>query len=141
MEDNLNRFLKAQERDYATALSEIKSGRKRSHWMWYIFPQLAGLGLSETSKFYAIRDKNEAIAFLNHPLLGARLIEITTALLSLQQTNPTSIFGQPDDMKLRSCMTLFAAIDTAPHPVFQRVLDKYFDGKRDQATLQFLRKG
>lgn len=141
MEDNLNRFLKAQERDYATALSEIKSGRKRSHWMWYIFPQLAGLGLSETSKFYAIRDKNEAIAFLNHPLLGARLIEITTALLSLQQTNPTSIFGQPDDMKLRSCMTLFAAIDTAPHPVFQRVLDKYFDGKRDQATLQFLCKG
>ena len=141
MEDNLSRFLKAQERDYATALSEIKSGRKRSHWMWYIFPQLAGLGLSETSKFYAIRDKNEAIAFLNHPLLGARLIEITTALLSLQQTNPTSIFGQPDDMKLRSCMTLFAAIDTAPHPVFQRVLDKYFDGKRDQATLQFLRKG
>lgn len=141
MEDNLNRFLKAQERDYATALSEIKSGRKRSHWMWYIFPQLAGLGLSETSKFYAIRDKNEAIAFLNHPLLGARLIEITTALLSLHQTNPTSIFGQPDDMKLRSCMTLFAAIDTAPHAVFQRVLDKYFDGKRDQATLQFLRKG
>lgn len=141
MEDNLNRFLKAQERDYATALSEIKSGRKRSHWMWYIFPQLAGLGLSETSKFYAIRDKNEAIAFLNHPLLGARLIKISTALLSLHQTNPTSIFGQPDDMKLRSCMTLFAAIDTAPHAVFQRVLDKYFDGKRDQATLQFLRKG
>jgi uncharacterized protein (DUF1810 family) len=138
-EQGLTRFITAQKREYATALAEIKSGRKRSHWMWYIFPQIAGLGFSETSKFYAIMDKTEADAYLKHPVLGQRLIEISKALLELEDTHAMRIFGSPDDMKLKSSMTLFAALPDAD-PVFDQVLAKYFNGIRDWETLRLLKE-
>ena len=120
---DLNRFLSAQRRDYAAALREIRSGRKRSHWIWYIFPQVAGLGMSSTSQFYAISGLDEARAYLNEPTLRAHLLEISGALLALEESDPTAVFGFPDDLKLRSSMTLFAA--AAPdEPVFSAVLDK-----------------
>jgi uncharacterized protein (DUF1810 family) len=135
--DNLKRFLDAQQRDYATALTEIKSGRKRSHWIWYIFPQIDGLGYSEMSKRYGIKDLPEAIAYLAHPVLGKRLIEISAVLLELKSVSATGIMGSPDDLKLRSSMTLFAQVPGAD-PVFEAVLKKYFQGERDKATLQLL---
>ena len=137
--NNLKRFTDAQQSDYQTALSEIKNGRKRSHWMWYVFPQIQGLGLSETAKFYAIKDVQEAADFLKHPVLGSRLIEISNAALTLPSNNANSIFGSPDDMKLKSSMTLFAALDQT-NPVFQSVLDKFFGGSKDQETLQLIQK-
>ncbi|MBW3127437.1 DUF1810 domain-containing protein [Hymenobacter profundi] len=136
---NLTRFLDAQKSDYQTALSEIKNGRKRSHWMWYIFPQIQGLGFSETSKFYAIQDAAEAEAYLAHPVLGSRLLEISNALLTLSASNATSVFGSPDDLKLKSSMTLFASLPKAD-PVFQAVLDKFFNGTKDNKTLQILHR-
>jgi uncharacterized protein (DUF1810 family) len=111
--NNLKRFLDAQQRDYAIALNEIKAGRKRTHWMWYIFPQVAGLGYSEMAKRYAIRNRDEAIAYLGHPTLGKRLIEISENLLLVASNNATEIMGRPDDLKLRSCMTLFALLPDA----------------------------
>lgn len=138
-ENNLNRFIDAQERDYQTALTEIKNGRKKSHWMWYIFPQVQGLGFSETSRFYAIKDLDEAEAFLQHPILGSRLIAICNALLGLQSNNANQIFGSPDDVKLKSCMTLFAALSNSD-PVFGLVLDKFFNGRKDQKTLQLIKR-
>jgi uncharacterized protein (DUF1810 family) len=137
--NNLQRFLDAQQSSYAPALSEIKSGRKRSHWMWFIFPQMQGLGYSETARFYGIESRAEAAAYLAHPVLGARLREISRALLALESTDATRIMGSPDDMKLRSSMTLFAALDKAD-PVFQQVLDKFFGGAPDNKTLQILRQ-
>ena len=134
---DLSRFVKAQEQDYATALAEIKSGRKRSHWMWYIFPQIAGLGFSETSKFYALKNQEEAEAYLAHPVLGRRLIEICNALLMLEDDHATRIFGSPDDLKLKSSITLFAVLP-ATNPVFERVLTKYFNGIKDWETLRLL---
>ncbi|RYY07097.1 MAG: DUF1810 domain-containing protein [Sphingobacteriaceae bacterium] len=136
---NLQRFLDAQKSSYQTALTEIKNGKKRSHWMWYVFPQIQGLGFSETSKFYAIKDVSEAEAYLQHPVLGARLIEISTVAAQLLSDNATQVFGSPDDMKLKSCMTLFAALGQ-PNPVFQQVLDKFFSGKKDAQTLSIIRK-
>jgi uncharacterized protein (DUF1810 family) len=136
-ENNLKRFLDAQQADYETALAEIKNGRKQSHWMWYIFPQMQGLGSTETSKFFAIKSIEEAQEFLEHPVLGSRLLEISNALLNLKENNATAIFGSPDDMKLRSSMTLFAEADHAEQ-VFQKVLDKFFNGKRDNKTLQII---
>ncbi len=136
---NLQRFLSAQQNTYATALEEIKNGRKESHWMWYIFPQISGLGFSETSKLYAIKDLKEAKGYLQEPVLGKRLIEISTALLQLESNSPGRVFGSPDDMKLKSSMTLFAAISFAD-PVFDKVLDKFFRGVRDAQTLQILDK-
>lgn len=136
---DVNRFLDAQQKDYATALAEIKSGRKRSHWMWYIFPQIQGLGFSQTSKFFAIKNRGEAIAYLKHPVLGERLIEISKELLKLPASNANAIFGSPDDLKLRSCMTLFAALPGA-HPVFEAVLMKFFEGVGDEHTLELLNK-
>ncbi|TGD81881.1 DUF1810 domain-containing protein [Hymenobacter wooponensis] len=136
-ENTLQRFVAAQESDYATALAEIKSGRKRSHWMWYIFPQIHGLGFSETSRFYAIKNRQEAEAFLQHPVLGPRLIAICQALLTLGSSNATQVLGSPDDVKLKSSMTLFAALDNAD-PVFEAVLQKFFNGSKDQKTLQQL---
>ena len=106
---DLNRFLTAQRRDYAAALREIQNGRKRSHWIWYIFPQVAGLGMSSTSQFYAISGLDEARAYLSEPTLRAHLLEISSALLALEESDPTAVFGFPDDLKLRSSMTLFAA--------------------------------
>ncbi|WP_342647850.1 DUF1810 domain-containing protein [Mucilaginibacter sp. CSA2-8R] len=136
-ENSLDRFIKAQQNDYATALSEIKKGKKRSHWMWYIFPQLRGLGMSETARFYGIQDKQEAMDYLNTQVLSKRLIEICEALLALPGNDPHYIFGSPDDMKLKSSMTLFASLPNA-NPVFEQVLSKYYDGDRDQKTLQLI---
>jgi uncharacterized protein (DUF1810 family) len=136
-ETNLQRFLDAQATDYAQALAEIKSGRKRSHWMWYIFPQIQGLGFSSTSKHYAIRDLAEASAYLQHPVLGKRLEEISTALLGLASSDASRVFGSPDDLKLKSSMTLFAAVPGAA-AVFAQVLAKFFGGVQDGKTLQLL---
>jgi uncharacterized protein (DUF1810 family) len=139
MTDNneLIRFLDAQNQVYLKALSEIKNGKKETHWMWYIFPQIKGLGASETSKYYAIKDLEEATAYLEHPILGKHLIEITEEVLKLNGKTATQIFGTPDDMKLRSCMTLFANVNNAD-PVFQKVLDNYFNGLPDDRTIQLI---
>jgi uncharacterized protein (DUF1810 family) len=136
-ESTLKRFIDAQESSYAIALSEIKSGRKRSHWMWYVFPQIKGLGFSETSMFYAIKDIEEAEAFLQHPILGHRLIEISKELLKLESNNAHQILGSPDDVKLHSSMTLFSSVPGAS-PVFEDVLRKFFNGEKDNKTLQIL---
>ena len=136
---NLQRFIDAQATAYPTALSEIMSGRKRSHWMWYIFPQIQGLGFSEVSKFYALQNLTEAEAYLNHPILGKRLIEICQELLNLVDTDATEIFSFPDDLKLKSSMTLFSSIpDTIE--VFQLVLDEFFNGSKDAKTLEIIGK-
>ena len=137
--DGLTRFLDAQATDYAQALTEIKAGRKRSHWMWYIFPQIQGLGFSSTSQHYAINDLAEATAYLAHPVLGKRLVEISTVLLGLASRNATQVLGTPDDVKLKSSMTLFAAVPGAD-PVFEAVLAKFFAGAADTKTLQLLGK-
>ena len=139
MEDyiNLFRFIEAHERSYQTALREIQNGRKCSHWMWYIFPQIHGLGKSPTSQYYAIRDLEEAAAFLEDPFLGGNLQEICAELLKAKTDDPTEIFGKPDDQKLRSCMTLFAHVPGASI-VFQQVLDKFYNGRQDMRTLKIL---
>ena len=136
MENRLDRFLSAQERSYDTALREIRSGRKRSHWMWYIFPQIAGLGMSSTAQYYSIADLSEAKDYIAHPVLGARLIEISEALLTLDSSDATSVMGYPDDLKLRSSMTLFAQV--SGNPVFSAVLDKFYGGSPDTRTLRIL---
>jgi uncharacterized protein (DUF1810 family) len=140
MDNNLNRFLKAQENDYEQALSEIKSGRKRSHWMWYIFPQYRGLGFSETSKYYSIQDLNEVRDYLNHPILGLRLKQITNELLVIMENNANNIFGSPDDLKLKSSMTLFASVDNSDEKPFNKVLDKFFNGHFDKKTLDLIKE-
>lgn len=134
---NLQRFIDAQESVYPLALEEIKNGRKQSHWMWFIFPQIQGLGFSATSKLYAIKDNQEAEAFLKHPLLGSRLITISNELLKLNSNDAHTIFGSPDDMKLQSSMTLFSSLKNAD-PVFDLVLQKFFKGIKDRNTLQRL---
>ena len=138
MNYDLSRFRKAQEQDYETALSEIRAGHKRSHWIWYIFPQIAGLGFSATSEYYAISDIDEARAYMVDDLLHKHLIEISKALLELESSDASDVMGYPDDLKLRSSMTLFreAAPDEA---VFQQVLDKFFDGEPDSKTLEILK--
>ena len=134
---DLSRFLEAQKNAYDTALREIRAGRKRSHWMWYIFPQIRGLGYSAMAQHYAIRNLGEAREYLQHPLLGPRLIEISEALLSLDESDPRRVMGSPDDLKLRSCMTLFQC--AAPdQPVFGKVLDKFYGGRPDGRTLEIL---
>jgi uncharacterized protein (DUF1810 family) len=134
---DLERFVRAQERTCGTALAEIRNGRKRSHWMWYVFPQIAGLGFSETSRRYAIRSAAEARAYLEHPLLGPRLIECFEAAMGVEGRTAHEIFGSPDDLKFRSCATLFAGV-APPGSVFQQALDKYFDGEGDSRTLELL---
>jgi uncharacterized protein (DUF1810 family) len=134
---DLNRFVQAQKTDYEQALSEIKSGRKCSHWMWYIFPQFEGLGFSATSKEYSIKSVAEAEAYLSHPVLGPRLTECAEAALSVKGRSAYDIFGSPDDTKLRSCATLFACVSPAGS-VFDRLLDQYFRGERDHKTLRLL---
>jgi len=133
----LERFVNAQEIDYDIALSEISAGRKRTHWMWYIFPQIEGLGFSETSRHYALRDMEEAEEFLRHPVLGPRLVRISGELLRLDSTDARAIFGSPDDLKLKSCMTLFALLPETD-PVFEMVLMKYFGGTHDDLTIRIL---
>jgi uncharacterized protein (DUF1810 family) len=134
---DLTRFMEAQERDYQTAFAEVKRGKKRSHWMWYIFPQIEGLGFSEISQFYAIKDIQEAESYLKHPVLGSRLIRICKELLKQEGSDANMIFGSPDDMKLRSCMTLFASLENTDE-VFQAVLNKYFQGTKDEKTLSII---
>lgn len=134
---DLRRFLQAQHKDYERALSEIIQGKKRSHWMWYIFPQIDGLAWSATSKYYAIKSIEEAKAYLDHPVLGSRLLECAEAVVRVEERSATEIFGSPDDVKLRSCATLFASV-LPPGSVFDRLLDKYYGGERDPKTLQLL---
>jgi uncharacterized protein (DUF1810 family) len=137
--ESLKRFKDAHEQHFRKALAEIKFGKKLSHWMWYIFPQLKGLGLSETSKYYALENIAEATSFLEHPILGPNIITISGELLQLKTNNATEVFGRPDDLKLHSCMTLFSAIPGAS-AVFAGVLDKYFGGRPDPLTLKLLGK-
>ena len=134
---NLNRFVEAQADDYRQALSEIERGRKESHWMWYIFPQFDGLGMSPTSRHYSIKSLDEARAYLKHPELGPRLVRCCVALLNLEGKTAHQIFGSPDDMKLHSCATLFARV-SPEGSVFKKVLEKYFNGEPDQATLRLI---
>lgn len=133
----ISRFIKAHQSDYRRALSEIKNGKKVSHWMWYIFPQIKGLGRSSISEYYGIQDLNEAKAYLADPILGKHLIEICEALLSLDTNDAAEVMGRPDDRKLKSSMTLFDAA-TESLNVFQMVLDKYYQGKKDYRTLRML---
>lgn len=135
---DLSRFIKAQERDYETALAEIRSGRKRSHWIWYVFPQIAGLGMSSTAQFYSIKDLDEAKDYLDNPYLRSNLIEISEALLGLDCSDPDYVFGYPDNLKVRSSMTLFKYASEGKHPVFQQVLDKFYDGADDWRTQELL---
>jgi uncharacterized protein (DUF1810 family) len=134
---DLDRFVQAQARNYVQALAEIRRGAKESHWMWYVFPQLAGLGSSPTARRYAIRGLDEAAAYLRHPVLGARLAECANALLALAGPSASDIFGWPDELKLRSSATLFA-LASPPDSVFSRLLDKYFAGEPDPKTLRLL---
>lgn len=134
---NLQRFVAAQEDCYKDALAELKRGRKTSHWMWYVFPQLSGLGHSEIAQFYAIRSASEAAAYLSHPILGRRLLECCECLLQIQDRTASEIFGFPDDMKLKSSVTLFSTL-TERESVFGRLIGKYFSGNADQRTLELL---
>lgn len=133
----LRRFVLAQEHAYADALAEIRAGRKRTHWMWFVFPQFDGLGSSPTSRRYAIKSLAEADAYLRHPLLGPRLSACAEALLVLEGRTASQILGSPDDMKLQSSATLFAQV-SPPGSVFERLLDKYFGGEPDGMTLRLL---
>ena len=135
---DLTRFLTAQDGGvYDAALAEIRSGRKRTHWMWFVFPQVDGLGSSATSRHFAIKSAAEAKAYLAHPVLGARLVESMRAVLGAPGTSATQIFGSPDDMKLRSCATLFASVSERGS-VFEQVLDRFFGGKPDSRTAELL---
>jgi len=134
---NLSRFVQAQEDDYEQALAEIRSGRKQSHWMWYIFPQFDGLGFSSTSRRYSIKSLAEAEAYLKHPVLGPRLLESADAVFRIEGRSANEIFGSPDDLKLRSCATLFARVSPAGS-VFERLLGKYFQSEPDGKTLRLL---
>ena len=132
----LVRFVRAQEPDYKRAVDELRAGHKRTHWMWYVFPQFDGLGVSPRSFKFAIKSRAEAIAYLTHPILGPRLLECCEVIVGLEDCSVTEIFGKPDDLKFHSCVTLFAQVSS--DPLFKRVLDKFFDGKADERTLQLL---
>lgn len=134
---DLSRYTRAHRGNYARALSEIRAGRKTSHWMWYIFPQLQGLGRSDTSRYYALKGLEEARAFLADPVLGRNLLEICRALLALPTDSALEVLGAPDNLKLRSSMTLFAQADQE-NPIFPAVLDKFFGGRPDAKTLALL---
>jgi uncharacterized protein (DUF1810 family) len=131
---DLSRFIEAQTAVYDSALAELNRGQKTGHWMWFVFPQIAGLGRSPTARFYAIADLAEARAYLAHPVLGPRLVEAVEAILALPGRDPGAVFGAPDDLKLRSCLTLFQAADPR-EPAFGQALDKYFGGQPDPLTL------
>ncbi len=136
---DLTRFVEAQERVYPYALAEIRAGEKETHWMWYIFPQIDGLGFSSMAKKHAIKNMDEAKAYLAHPLLGQRLRECFEALLAIEGRSAYQIFDSPDDMKLRSCATLFASAAEKPN-LFERILEKYYEGERDTKTLKLIGK-
>ena len=135
---SLQRFLDAQAPVIDTALAELRSGRKRSHWMWFVFPQLAALGRSTTAKFYGIASLDEARRYIEHPVLGPRLLACARAVLAHRGKSANAIFGSPDDLKFRSCMTLFE-IASEPGSEFTSALVKYFAGERDPATLELMR--
>jgi uncharacterized protein (DUF1810 family) len=134
---DLNRFVQAQSGDYEQALAEIRAGRKRSHWMWYIFAQFDGLGFSSMSKRFAIKTLAEAEAYLAHPILGPRLVECAEAALGVEGKTATEVFGSPDDLKLKSCATLFACV-SPEGSVFHRLLDQFYGGGRDEKTLRLI---
>ena len=134
---DLNRFVRAQQDDYERALSEIRSGQKRTHWMWYVFPQIDGLAFSPTSKHYAIKSVEEARTYLDHPILGPRLMNCAEAVVAVEGRDARAIFGSPDDLKLKSSATLFAHVSPRGS-VFDRLLEKCFRGERDGRTLELL---
>jgi uncharacterized protein (DUF1810 family) len=134
---DLSRFLNAHEANYKHALSEIRGGQKRTHWMWYIFPQMDGLAFSSMSLHYSIKSIEEAQAYLNHPVLGSRLVECAEAVVEVEGLSIAQILGAPDDLKLRSCATLFASVSPSGS-VFDRILEKYYHGVRDDKTLHLL---
>lgn len=136
MSNNLERFVDAQKDTYSCAYKEICNGRKETHWMWFIFPQIIGLGESEMSDYYAIKSEEEAIEYLNHEVLGPRLISITEALLNLGDVDAYSIFGVIDSLKLKSSMTLFYLV--SENPLFASVLNKFYDGELDSHTVDML---
>ena len=136
-EDGIERFVAAQQNVYLQALNEIKKGRKQSHWMWFVFPQIRGLGFTDYNVYYGIKDLKEAGQYLNDPVLGKRLIEISEAVLSKDGKTALEIFGRPDDRKLKSCMTLFGQVPNT-NPVFHRVLEKYYQGLNDDKTIVIL---
>ena len=136
---DLSRFVEAQQNDYERALAEIADGRKRTHWMWYIFPQIDGLGFSSISRHFAIKSIDEAKAYIDHPVLGPRLLKCAEAALAVEGRSATEIFGSPDNLKLKSCATLFAQVQPAGS-VFDRLLAKYYMGARDEKTLTQLKR-
>ena len=136
--NNVSRFIEAQENTYSDALSEIRNGRKRTHWMWFIFPQIKGLGNTQMSVKYSINDINEAIFYINHPILGNRLKEITGELLKIKDKSALDIFGSPDDKKLKSCMTLFSIV--SQDSIFRQVLSQFFNSEKDGKTLYIIGK-
>ena len=135
---DLERFILAQDQVYSTVVAELRNGEKASHWMWFIFPQIDGLGSSHTARHYAIRSLDEADAYLVHPILGSRLIECTELVNNVEGKSLRQIFGSPDDMKFHSSVTLFSLIDPR-HDVFEQALDKYFDGELDERTIAIVR--
>ncbi|MBB3594220.1 uncharacterized protein (DUF1810 family) [Rhizobium sp. BK529] len=137
---DLHRFIEAQNGIYEQALSELKAGRKRSHWMWFVFPQIAGLGTSSMAEKYAIRSAEEASAYLSDPILGSRLLRCVEAILSVIDRSAHDIMGSPDDLKLRSSMTLFAAVSDHGSP-FHKVIDHFYHGKFDERTISILSAG
>ena len=137
--ENVQRFVEAQQVNFDTALSELKAGKKTSHWMWYIFPQIKGLGKSEISKYYAIQNIEEAREYLNNEYLSHNMNELLNVLLKQNTSNPTDIFGKPDDMKLKSSMTLFALADKN-NEKYKKVLEKYFFGDFDKRTINIINK-
>lgn len=137
---DLERFVAGQEPMFAAALAELRAGRKRSHWMWFIFPQLRGLGVSSTATFYGIGSLDEARAYLAHPVLGPRLVLCTETVLATKSRTLREIFGSPDDMKFRSCMTLFARASETNDDVFSQALDRFCEGRADERTLSLLQE-
>ncbi|MBB3310182.1 uncharacterized protein (DUF1810 family) [Rhizobium sp. BK196] len=137
---DLHRFIEAQNGIYEQALAELKAGRKRSHWMWFIFPQIAGLGTSSMAEKYAIRSVEEATAYLSDPILGSRLLRCVEAILSVSDRSAHDIMGSPDDLKLRSSMTLFAAVSDHGSP-FHKAINHFYDGKFDERTISILIAG
>ena len=137
-QQGLERFVEAQKRDYKTALKEVQSGKKETHWIWYVFPQMLGLGRSCYANLYGIKNKDEAEEYLKHKVLGKRLREITNALLEQEGKAADEIFCYPDTMKVKSSMTLFDSI--SPDDIFAQVLDKFYEGKRCKLTLEMLKK-
>jgi uncharacterized protein (DUF1810 family) len=135
---NLQRFISAQEPLYAAALAELTAGRKRTHWMWFVFPEVDGLGHSSMARQYAIRSRDEAIAYLATPLLGARLTECTNTVLAVPEKSAHEIFGSPDDLKFHSSMTLFDSVDRGR--LYGQALNRLFNGKPDNATLDILKR-